>query len=968
VSTTAHGVRADSPELRTPKVIPRATYRLQLHSEFTFRDATAIVPYLTRLGVSHLYLSPILQARAGSLHGYDVVDHSRLNCELGSDADFDALVDTAHEHGLGLILDVVPNHMAIFADDNAWWLDVLENGPAARYAGYFDIDWRPFRASMRDRLLVPVLGEPLGVVLERGELAVEFDAAAGRFSARYYEHHFPIDPREYPRIFAPGAQRLESTLPADDVDRQDFESLVAAFGRLPPRYDTSDTARSERYRDSEVNKRRLVRLCERSGAIRDHVAGCVAAYSPGTDQDARIERLAELLDAQAYRLSYWRVAVDEINYRRFFDVNQLAALRMDDAEVFEATHTLLLGYIERGAIDGLRIDHPDGLYDPEEYFDRLQRRFRTEPRDISTPLYVVAEKILAGHERLQESWAVHGTTGYDFSGVVTAWLINGEAEKSFDRVYGSFTGRTERLGQIEHDAKRSVMQTSLAAEVGVLATQLDRIAQLDLRTADFTRNALREAIIEVIANFPVYRTYVSSRGASEDDRRHVEWATNIARKRSRAGDLSVFDFLRDVLLGDAAEGRPDSHRQAMLEFAMKFQQVTSPVMAKSVEDTAFYIYNRLVALNEVGSSPDRFGASTGALHQANLERTRRWPHAMLLSTTHDTKRSSDVRARLAVLSEMPGEWRKHLGRWSRLNRGRRSQVDGQAAPSRNDEYLIYQTLLGIWPAGTADGEVPDGLLQRLEEYVVKAAREAKLDTSWMNPNAGYETALVEFVQQLLDRPSHNAFLKDFRSVATTIAYFGLMNSLSQTVLKMTSPGVPDFYQGTELCELALVDPDNRRPVDYAIRQQALAEMDTAGDGVGARWLEHWQDGRIKLFVISRCLALRAREPDLFTYGNYEPLKTHGARAEHLCAFRRAHREREIIVIVPRWYLGLTQHELRPAVGHAVWGDTRIELTVESTGDLTSIFTGGRVSVHEGEARRLEAAEAFAEFPLAVLVG
>ena len=958
--------------LRRPRVVPRATYRLQLHREFRFSDAATIVPYLAQLGVSHLYLSPILKARAGSLHGYDVVDHGQLNPELGTEADFDALVEAAHGHGLGLILDVVPNHMAIFGDDNAWWLDVLENGPAARHAHYFDIDWRPIRASMRDRLLVPVLGEPLGVVLDRGDLRVQFDAQAGSFSVRYYEHRFPVDPREYPRVFATGTNRLEATLPADDADRQDFESLVAAFGRLPPREDTSEEARAERYRDGEVNKRRLVRLCERSAPVREHVEACVAAFNDVNAQTHQPGALAELLDAQVWRLSYWRVAVDEINYRRFFDVNQLAALRMDDPEVFEATHALILGLIERGALDGLRIDHPDGLYEPREYFDRLQRRFRTEPSDVSTPLYVVAEKILAGHERLQEDWAVHGTTGYDFAGVVTAWLIDGTAESALDRSYASFTGRRESLGTIEHDAKRGVMQNSLAAEIGVLATQLDRIAQLDLRTADFTRNALREAIIEVIANFPVYRTYVSARGTSEDDRRHVEWATNVARKRSRAGDLSVFDFLRDVLLGDAAAGRPESHGHAMLEFAMKFQQVTSPVMAKSVEDTAFYIYNRLVALNEVGAQPDRFGAGTGALHQANLEHARRWPHTMLLSTSHDTKRSGDVRARLAVLSEMPDLWRKHLGRWNRLNRSKRGLVDGRPAPSRNDEYLIYQTLLGIWPTQTNADELPATLQQRLEQYVIKAAREAKVDTSWMNPNEAYEAVLVEFVGRLLDRPAHNAFLKDFRSLAANVAWFGLLNSVAQTVLKLTCPGIPDVYQGTEFFAFSLVDPDNRRPVDYPARQAALDAMvqqaGAGGSNACARdLLARWQDGHVKQYVIWRCLELRTRIPALFADGTYEPLKTTGIRADHLCAFGRSCEGSALIVVVPRWFCRLSGGEPTMPVGDALWGDTRIELPSDFEGAYRCILSGQSVLPgQDGGAACLEAAEVIADFPVAVL--
>jgi malto-oligosyltrehalose synthase len=955
---------------RRPRIVPRATYRVQLHAGFTFADAAAIVPYLERLGVSHLYLSPILKARAGSLHGYDVVDHSQVNPELGGADGLERLAATARAHRMGLIVDVVPNHMAIFAADNQWWLDVLENGPSGRYAGYFDIDWRPFRASMRDRLLVPVLGDAFGALLERGELKAGFDPDTGNLSVNYYEHRFPLDPREYPRVFAERLTDLEKRLPPEDADRQDFENLLMAFARLPPRDDTSERARAERYRDKEVCKRRLVRLCERSVVIREFVAATVARLN-GEDGDPHdVDTLAGLLDAQAYRLAYWRVAVDEINYRRFFDVNHLAALRMNDPQVFEATHALLLELVERGVLDGLRIDHPDGLYDPEEYFERLQRPFRTAPPVSAVPLYVVAEKVLATHEHLSERWAVHGTTGYDFAAIAGAWLVYADAAKSFSRTYASFTGVTAGLATIEHDAKRGVMQNSLAAEVGVLATQLDRIAQLDRRTADFTRNALREAIIEVIANFPVYRTYVSSRGVHEDDRRHVNWAVNVARKHSQAGDLTVFDFLRDVLLLDAAQGRPAAHREAMLEFTMKFQQVTSPVMAKSVEDTAFYVYNRLVALNEVGGDPLRFGASTGALHAENSERHRRWPFAMLVSSTHDTKRSGDVRARIAALSEMPADWRHHLGRWSRLNRSRRGSLDERPVPSRNDEYLLYQTLLGLWPlADETDSALAD-LAPRLSDYMVKAAREAKIDTSWMNPNEAYEAGLGQFVAALLEHPDRNAFLRDFRALASRIAFFGLLNGLAQSTLRFTAPGVPDLYQGTELPDFSLVDPDNRRPVDYGARTAELAALESRArrDGLGglARELVRtWRDGRIKLFLTWRCLTLRGERPRLVSDGGYEALRVSGSRADHVCAFRRAIDGEEIIVVVPRWLARLSGAEPAMPCGASIWEDTCIELPIGvSTAPFVDRFTGAAIA--PSESQQMALAQLLADFPVALL--
>jgi (1->4)-alpha-D-glucan 1-alpha-D-glucosylmutase len=924
--------------------IPRATYRLQLNREFTFADATRVVPYLARLGISHVYASPILKARPGSMHGYDVTDHTRLNPELGTPEDFSALVATLHEHGMGLIVDIVPNHLGVMGDDNVWWLDVLENGPAARSAHHFDIDWRPNRASMRDRVLVPILGDVYGAVLERGELQLQLDPTAGSFSIRYHEHLLPIDPREYPRIFAP-TPIAATFLAEDDAHRADFESLLNAFGNLPARSDASEDSIAIRYRDKEAHKRRLVRLLERSPQIRQHIEATVARLN-GTPGDPRsFDALDALLDAQAYRLSYWRVAVDEINYRRFFDVNDLAALRMDEAGVFDSTHRLIFELIERGMIDGLRIDHVDGLYDPQTYLERLQAQ----------PLYVVVEKILAAYERLPEAWPVQGTTGYEFAALTTSWLVCNEYETRMTRRYRQFTESDATFEQIAYESRRLVMRASLAAEIEVLATQLDRIAQLDRHTADFTRAAIREAIREVIACFPVYRTYVSHRGVSDEDRRIVNWAVNVARKRSAGVELSVFDFLRDVLLDERSEGRSESTRRAMLEFAMKFQQVTSPVAAKGVEDTALYRYNRLVCLNDVGNDPGRFGTSSAALHQANAERARAWPHTMLATSTHDTKRSEDVRARIAVLSELPDLWKLHLARWTRLNRSKRRQIGDDPAPDRDDEYLLYQTLLGVW----SPDEDPAVLTERLQAYVVKAAREAKRSTSWITPNAEYEKALCDFVSELLADPERSAFMKDFRALATTVAFFGRINSLVQTVLKITAPGMPDFYQGTELTALTLVDPDNRRRVDF---DAAAAHLDVIerlqGSPRGLLWEQ--EGAASKLYVIRKLLQLRRADPELFARGDYQALQADGARKEHAFAFARAHEGRSCIVIVPRWTAKLMDAVNELPLGEQVWADTRISTSATRMRDVLTereIATNGAVAV----------ASVFAEFPVAVLV-
>jgi (1->4)-alpha-D-glucan 1-alpha-D-glucosylmutase len=931
----------------------RATYRLQFNHEFTFADAARAVPYLARLGISHVYASPILKARPGSMHGYDVTDHTRLNPELGTPEDFAALVAALHEQGMGLIVDIVPNHLGVMGDDNQWWLDVLENGPAAHAAHHFDIDWRPNRSSMRDRVLVPILGDVYGAVLERGELQLQFDAAVGSFAIRYHEHLFPVDPREYPRIFA---QELGTpTLGAPDEHRADFESLLNSFATLPSRSETTQDAIAMRYRDKEAHKRRLVRLLERSPEIQHHIEATVARLN-GTPGDPRsFDALDALLDAQAYRLSYWRVAVDEINYRRFFDVNDLAALRMDEAGVFDATHQLIFELIERGMIDGLRIDHVDGLYDPQAYLERLQQRFGSTESQAK-PLYLVVEKILAAYERLPEAWPVHGTTGYEFAALTTSWLVSNEDEVRMTRRYRQFTESDASFEQIAYDARRLVMRTSLAAEIEVLATQVDRIAQLDRHTADFTRAALREAIREVIACFPVYRTYVSHRGVSDEDRRIVNWAVNVARKRSVGAELSVFDFLRDVLLGERGAGKSESVRRAMLEFAMKFQQVTSPVAAKGVEDTALYRYNRLVCLNDVGNDPGRYGASSQALHQANAERARSWPHTMLATSTHDTKRSEDVRARIAVLSEIPDQWKLHLARWTRLNRSKRRQIGEDPVPDRQDEYLLYQTLIGIW----SPTEDTAALTERLQAYAVKAAREAKRSTSWIAPNTEYEKALADFIGELLADPERSAFLKDFGALAETVTFFGRINSLALTVLKIASPGIPDFYQGTERPALTLVDPDNRRRVEFTAAAQHLDAVERLE---GSARVD-------KLYVIRKLLQLRREDPELFAAGDYQALQVDGARKDHVFAFARTHQGRSCVVIVPRWTAKLMDAVNELPIGGRVWADTAVALGNGTQAPrMRDVLTDREVGIDgAGSERTLSVADALAELPVAVLVG
>ena len=960
-ATHAHADERPAPAPPRPQPlprIPRATYRVQLHREFTFGDAARIVPYLARLGISHLYCSPILRARAGSTHGYDIIDHGTLNPELGGREGFDGLVAALHAHGMGLVVDVVPNHMGIMGADNAWWLDVLEHGPAARHAGFFDIDWRPLDETMADRVLVPVLADHYGLVLERGELRLAFDQAAGEFSIWYHGHRFPVDPREYPRILALAAQ----------------PQLAGAFVALPPRHDATPEAVAARHRDSQLGKRQLAQAVDEDPLVASGVESALRVINGTPGAPNSFERLHELLEAQAYRLAFWRVASDEINYRRFFDINDLAALRMEDEVVFDATHRLMLELVASGKVDGLRIDHPDGLYDPAGYFDRLQRGYaRAAALDLAPaaggrparPLWVVAEKILAGHERLAESWAVHGTTGYRFAAVANGLLVDTRARQRFERTWRSFTGQALDAGQAAYLGKRAILRAALASELTVLATGLLRLARADRRTRDYTFNTLRQALAEVIASFPVYRTYLSDQ-VSPQDRRYIGWAVAHARRRSRAADATIFDFVRTALLAEPPPGAAPGLARGYRAFAVRFQQLTAPVTAKGVEDTAHYVYTPLVSLNEVGTDPGTFGIRVAAFHGASADRAARWPHTVLATSTHDTKRSEDVRARIDVLSEMPAAWRLLLRRWSRMNRSKTRTVDDAAAPARHDEYLLYQTLLGTLPAGELDAAGLAEYRGRIERYMLKAVREAKLHSSWINANEPYEAAVTAFVEGLLRDGPGNLFLDDLREQAARIAWFGALNGLSMTALKLASPGVPDFYQGTEVIDLALVDPDNRRPVDYGLRERMLESLGTPTGG-GSRLPELLappHDGRAKLWLTWRTLGLRRRDPALFEHGDYAPLAVTGEKSAHVVAFARRHEGRTLVAIVGRLFYALTGEAGRAPLGHEVWLDTVVDLApLRDAGPFVDALTGETLPLDGG---RLALGRAFAAFPVALL--
>jgi (1->4)-alpha-D-glucan 1-alpha-D-glucosylmutase len=944
----------------SPAVVPVATYRLQFNKSFTFDDATAIVDYLDHLGISHCYASSYFTAVPGSTHGYDVADPTQLNPEIGSRVSYDRWVETLRAHHMGHIIDMVPNHMGIAQSSNPWWQDVLENGPSSQYASFFDIDWHPLKQELTDKVLLPILGDSYGAVLERQEITLRYEN--GAFTAHYFEAVLPVAPGTYDRILALDAGRLLAEIGEETDDGQELLSILTAIRHLPGRESHGAEERAERHREKEVIKRRLARLTAASPAVLAHIERAVTTLNGTRDTPRSFDRLDDLLSAQPYRLAYWRVAAEEINYRRFFDINELAALRMEDPQVFERTHAFVFELLREGAIDGIRIDHVDGLYDPGDYLERLQARAREVRPDLFSAdrrLYLVVEKILGLDEGLP-SWPVEGTTGYEFLVRVNGLFVDGRNERAVNEAFERFTRLRAPFHEFVYRSKQLVLRMSMASELQVLAHGLNRFSERNRHYRDFTLNLLVYAMREIIAAFPVYRTYVNGRepDVSEHDRRYIEYAVSKARRRNPQHPGVVFDFIRGLLL-KKANYIPEEERGEHLKFVGKFQQVTSPVTAKGIEDTALYIYNRLVSLNEVGGEPDKFGVTAEALHAWFAERASRWPHGLSASSTHDTKRSEDVRARINVLSELPGEWRQATGRWARMNRKARVTIDGESYPSRNEEYLLYQTLVGTWPARPMTPDEESDYAARIRNYMLKTMREAKVFTSWLNPSEPHENAMGRFVEMVLS-PDNGAFRRDFSELASRVARYGVYNSLAQLAIKIGAPGVPDFYQGTELWDFSLVDPDNRRPVDYEKRRQML---DTLGEP--SELLAHPEDDRLKLFATATLLRARRAAHDVFRCGGYEPLAAHGRGREHVFAFARVLGERHAIVAVPRLVATLKPDGDAPLGG--VWGDTRIRVPDSAPRCYRQAFTGACATViEENGGRWLRAADAFADFPIALL--
>ncbi|HSC25952.1 MAG TPA: malto-oligosyltrehalose synthase [Vicinamibacterales bacterium] len=947
-----------------PRHVPASTYRLQLHAGFPFAAAAEVAPYLARLGIGACYLSPYFTAAPGSTHGYDVCNHNEINPELGgaaAHADFSSLLA---ELGLGHIVDAVPNHMGIGTGTNAWWRDVLENGPSSPAARFFDIDWTPVKAELHAKLLLPILGDQYGRVLERGELQLAF--RDGVLVLNVFDQELPVNPRQAPRVYRRAIEPLMAVLGADDPQLHEFLSIISSLENMPA-YTARDEQRIvERQREKEVARARLVRLVSSSPAIRDHIDAAVQQVNGQVGRRESFDALHELLEAQAYRLAYWRTASHEINYRRFFDINTLAGLRVEEPEIFAATHALISELLRAGLVTGVRVDHPDGLFDPARYFEMLEdlaaRQGGGRSADASRPgplLYVVAEKILSGREQLPARWAVHGTTGYNYLNDLNGLFVDPGSARRMRRAYAKLTGRTEPFGDVLYRSKRLIMETAMSSELNVLAHMLDRIAESSRTSRDFTLESLRAAITEFVACFPVYRTYVDSNGWTPEDRAVVVRAIARARRRNPAMEASLFDFLLEVVLprgaGETSGARAVDRRggyppadaeeaRARLRFAMKLQQYTGPVQAKGLEDTAFYRYNLLLSLNEVGGDPERFGRSAEEFHASCASRLAHWPFEMLATATHDTKMGEDARARINALSEIPDDWAREVARWMSLNRMHRTVVDNEPAPDRNDEYRFYQALVGIWPAAAGlagaqeEPEVAPDLIARIQGYMIKSAKEAKVHTSWLTPNQKYENAILRFVDRVLGRTGRGRFLPAFLPLQRRVARLGLVNSLAQLTLKLGSPGVPDFYQGTELWDLTLVDPDNRQPVHFAQRERLLSEIERvlsldqiARAGAVGDLLERWPDGRIKLLVTAAGLRLRRELPELFLQGRYVPLETEVTVSAGVIAFARVLDDRAVIFAAPRLCAPLVDRVQGLPLGGQSWKTSRILIPPELSG-------------------------------------
>lgn len=903
--------------------IPRATYRLQFAPDFTFNQARAVLPYLAELGIDTLYASPIFRARAGSMHCYDVADMNAVNPELGGADDFTLLAAEARRLNLGWLQDIVPNHMA-FDAQNFMLVDVLENGPHSRYFRTFDIDWEHALESLHGRVLAPFLGCFYGEALESGDIRLNYDAEG--FYVAYFDQRYALRLESYLEVLTHCHPPLRRSLGSNHPDHIQFMGVLYLLKTLA----TGPTR--DRYEQIKFVKQTLWSLYQSNESIRSQLDQSLAEFNGTPGQPESFTRLDTLLKQQHFRLAFWKVASEELNYRRFFSINDLICLRIEEKEVFEHCHGLVLKLVRQGHVSGLRIDHIDGLYDPPKYLERLAA--------AAPGAYVVVEKILEAGENLPRSWATAGTTGYDFLNQVLGVLCDKAQERRLTAIYHRFANPGGRCEELAAAKKRLIIERHMMGDIDNLASLLKGFAGRYRYGSDLTRHALHRALIEVMVEMPVYRTYLTMQRKADEGRVFLRKALRRALSNN-PGLANELGFLQKILPLEMNRDLPAEESQPWQHFVMRFQQFTGPLMAKGIEDTLLYVYNRLICLNEVGGSPEHFGVAPADFHQFNQVRARHWPHTMNTTATHDTKRGEDTRARIAVLSELPQEWERHLRQWNRINTSLKKRVRRRLVPDKNDEYFLYQTLLGAYPLQPFE---KNDFAQRIRDYAIKAVREAKVHTGWLKPDSAYEEAYLAFIDGLFDK--HHPFFSDFLPFQEKIAFYGMLNSLSQVLIKATCPGVPDIYQGCEFWDLSLVDPDNRRPVDYAIRHQNLSTLKKSAEVDPAELLKelraHWQDGRIKLYLTWRCLQARRQQAEIFLEGDYVPLKIKGSGVSSLLAYARTWENHSAIVVAPRLLSGLVDPGTWP-LGERVWGDTEITLPEKMKGFWRDCLSGRSLS-------------------------
>jgi (1->4)-alpha-D-glucan 1-alpha-D-glucosylmutase len=944
--------------------IPLACYRLQFNGDFPFRKAQEALPYLSRLGITDVYASPLLQSRTGSNHGYDVVDSTRIDGELGSEEQFENFLATLQQQGMGLLLDIVPNHMAA-SPENPWWMDVLENGPASPYAAYFDIDWRPPSLSLENKILLPVLGSHYGEALNRREFEVIF--RRGSFFVKYGDMLLPLTPKSYGSILKHQEHVLEKKLGKDSPAYQEYLGITAALAALPERTALSMDAAGERRLHVEEIKERLRKLYETSREMRQFLAANLRGFNGRKNQPGSFRELDRLLSDQAFVLAYWQNVNEGINYRRFFTITDLVGMRVEDPIVFEATHRVVFQLMERAALTGLRVDHIDGLRDPQGYLQRLQEQAASsEKKKDAGGIYLLVEKILSADEQLPKQWPVEGTTGYEFLNAANRIFVHAEGARQVEKNYFRFIGRDLNYADVVYQKKKLVMSTLLAVEMRYLGRQLGVLSQSDRYARDFSRVELAQALIEVTACLEVYRTYIRSMAVPAEATRRIAAAVNAARARNPRLDAGCFGFLQDVLLLKDAVHLFPGQREARLAFVMRWQQFTGPIVAKGLEDTVLYVYNPLISLNEVGGNPSAADVLKSNFDHFVRSRRRGWRYGLNSTSTHDTKRGEDVRARINVISEIPREWQRHLNFWARANARKKGLVDGRPAPDRNEEHFLYQTLIGAWPLDEA--ELPN-FRARMEAYMIKAVREAMVHTRWTLPSSPHERALADFIAAIL-KTTDDGFLTDFLKFQRKIAKYGMVNGLAQTLVKMTSPGVPDFYQGCDLWDLRLVDPDNRGPVDFKLRAALLNQIEQEGAHASTRFAReltrNWEDGRIKLYLIWKTLQLRRAGPKVFLDGQFEQLGTRGTRRDNLVAHALRRRDNWIVSVVPRW-LARERVPVRGGRVRAFWRRTRMNLPAGAPAEWTNMLTGEEVRVRKTRrGAAISASDLFANFPVALL--